>query len=580
MSVPNSSTVRAELDRILASQVFVKSPRMSRFLKFVVDETLAGTGNRIKEYVVGLEVFDKRPDFDPQTDSSVRTEASKLRARLDRYYDREGLDDPVTISIPKGSYIPVFGDRDRGNNAGLVCAAEKLSIAVLPFVNMSSSKDDEYFSDGLADEILNVLAHIPGLKVTARTSSFAFRGKELDIRKIAETLGVRSILQGSARRAGNRIRVTAQLINALDGFHLWSERYDRELADVFAVQDEIAAAIAGALQVTLAGKPVAHQPNLPAYDAFLRGRHHYFKNTPDAVTRASEYFEQAIALDPEYAEPHVGLGLHYFFLVAYGMRPAREVMPLVRAEAKTALDLFPSEPGAHALLGVVATTYDYDWKEAEEQFRRAMATNPVPPEVHVRHALYNLVPRGRFKDAIAEMEQGLERDPLSILLRSYLSFILSAAGMYDRAIAEVRKALEIDEGFWAAQSMMASGYAFQGMFDEALEWAETAHRLAPWDSGAAGLLAGLCSGTGDERRAKEILATPMPVGIGMMFYHLLRSEIDLAADWYEKAIEQHAPFVVVWATHSYTRPLRASPRWPALARMMNLPEANAAWPEL
>jgi TolB-like protein len=454
-------------------------------------------------------------------------------------------------------------------------ATPQPSIAVLPFVNMSSSNDDEYFSDGLAEEVLNVLAHIPGLKVAARTSSFAFRGENLDIRKIAQTLRVRTILEGSVRRAGSRIRVTAQIVNAADGYRLWSERYDRELSDVFAVQDEIAAAIAVALQVKLVGNLASarrHQPNLPAYEAFLKGRHHYFKNTPDAVIKARDYFEEAIALDPEYAEPHAGLGLHYFFLEVYGGRPAREIMPLVRVEAKKALDLYPCEPGAHALLGVVAATYDYDWKDAKDHFGRAMAAEPVPSEVRVRYALYDLLPRRHFQEAIAEIEKGLEQDPLSVFFRSYLSYILNAAGMYNRAIAEARNALEIDEGLWAIHSMMASGYAFQGMFIEALEWAERAYRLAPWDSGAAGLLAGLYSLTGYEKRAKEILANPMPIGSGMMFYHLLRSEFDAAVDWYEQGIEQHAPFVVVWTTHSFAKPLRSNPRWPALAKMMNLQE--------
>jgi serine/threonine-protein kinase len=454
--------------------------------------------------------------------------------------------------------------------------AQYPSIAVLPFANMTSSKDDEYFSDGLAEEILNLLAQIPDLRVTARMSSFAFRGEKFDIRKIAETLGVRTILQGSLRRAGNRIRIATQLINAADGFHLWSGRYDRELTDIFQIQDEIAAAIVGALQVKLARRPgpPSHKPNLPAYEAFLKGRHQYFKNTPDGVARARGYFEQAIELDPEYPDPHAVLGLGYFFLWVYGVQPAREILPLMRVEAQKAIELSTFSSGAHALLGVAAATYDYDWKEAEKHFQLAMAVNSVPPEVRVRYALYHLLPCGRFREAIAEIEKGIEQDPLSTLFRSYLSFILNSAGMYNQAIAEARKSLEIDEGLWASHSMIAHGYAFQGMFAEALEWAENAYRLAPWDSNVVGFLAGLCSRVGDEKRAKEILAGPMPVGTGMMFYHLLRSEIEAAADWYDKGIEQHAPFAVVLAAHSFMKPLRASPRWPALARKMNLPEAT------
>ena len=189
------------------------------------------------------------------------------------------------------------------------------AIAVLPFANISADSDQEYFSDGLAEEIINLLAQVSGLKVIARTSAFAFRGKEQDIREIANALGVSSVLQGSVRRAGSRLRITAQLIDAADGGHLWAERFDREMTEVFAVQDEIAAAIASALKVTLTGQPSParpYQPNLAAYEAFLKGRHHYYKFSPEAFTRAEQEFTHAIALDPQWAEPHAALGDVYF----------------------------------------------------------------------------------------------------------------------------------------------------------------------------------------------------------------------------------------------------------------------------
>ena len=189
----------------------------------------------------------------------------------------------------------------------------QLSIAVLPFANMGRADDDEYFSDGLADEIINALTQVAGLKVIARTSAFAFKGKNEDVRRIAEALGVTNVLEGSVRRVGNRLRVTAQLIHAADGTHLWSQRYDREMTDVFAVQDEIAQAIAGTLQIKLTLKPAtarAFEPNLPAYEAFLRGRHQSYKLSAEAHARAEEYFKQAIALDPLWAAPHAYLGNH------------------------------------------------------------------------------------------------------------------------------------------------------------------------------------------------------------------------------------------------------------------------------
>src|ERR1700733_1341068 len=196
-------------------------------------------------------------------------------------------------------------------------AETKPSIAVLPFANMSRDADDEYFSDGLAEEIINALTQVSGLKVIARTSAFAFKGKNEDVRKIAETLGVTNVLEGSVRRAGTRLRVTAQLIHAADGTHLWSQRYDREMTDVFAVQDEISAAIAGTLQVKLAVAPSAlrrYTPNLPAYEAFLKGRQQVYKNSPEAFARAEEYFKQAIVLDPQWADPHYSLGHQYYYL--------------------------------------------------------------------------------------------------------------------------------------------------------------------------------------------------------------------------------------------------------------------------
>ena len=299
-------------------------------------------------------------------------------------------------------------------------AARHPSIAVLPFANMSRDPDDEYFSDGLAEELLNLLAQVPGLKVTARTSSFAFRGKEQDIRRIAETLGVSNVLEGSVRRAGSRIRVTAQLINAEDGYHLWSERYDRELTDVFAIQDDIAQAIARALQLKLTAKTDRHIPTVPAYEALLKARHHWRAYQPEAHARAKEYCEQAIALDPAYAAPHALLGFNYLLATTHSGRPMREVAPLIRREALKTLELDPFETDAHFLLGAVAAVHDYDWTEAGRQFQLAMASPSVPAEAHWAYAALYLSVFGRFEESTAEMRRAVEQDPLSVLWRGIL----------------------------------------------------------------------------------------------------------------------------------------------------------------
>ncbi len=294
-----------------------------------------------------------------------------------------------------------------GVTSGIGSPGERApSIAVLPFANMSADKENEYFSDGLAEEILNLLVKIPGLSVIARTSSFAFRGKDQDITKIAEALRVENILEGSVRRAGNRIRVTGQLIRAGDGVHLWSERYDRELTDVFAVQDEIAEAIAGALKLKLAGASAParrHQPALPAFEAFLKGRHQLLKNTVAAFARAEEYFNQAIALDSEYAEPHAELGSCYLLVAIQGIRPVREMVPLAREQARRALDLDPTEPRAHAVLCGAAACYDYDWNSGQRALRARDVgrTGPTRSTRTLRHVLsFSARPRSGGRAAL------------------------------------------------------------------------------------------------------------------------------------------------------------------------------------
>jgi serine/threonine-protein kinase len=452
------------------------------------------------------------------------------------------------------------------------------SIAVLPFANMSRDADDEYFSDGLAEEIINALTQFAGLKVIARTSAFAFKGKNEDIRRIAEALGVTNVLEGSVRRAGSRLRVTAQLIHAADGTHLWSQRYDRELTDVFAVQDEIAAAIVAALRVKLTCEPATarrHEPNLPAYEALLKGRHQYYTTSPQAFARAEEYFQQAIALDSEWAEPHSYLGRQYLALGFYGLRATSEMMPLARAQARRALDLLPSEPMAHAVLGGVAALHDYDWKEAEEQFRLATIPESLPPDVRTGYAMFYLLPLGRFEEALQEGAKAIAQDPLNATWHWRQAWVLLCTEMYEPAIVEARKGLELEGGNRGAHLAIALSHFFQGKPAEARESAEEAFRVAPWNPLIVGLLAGLLMQAGEKERAGKLLEICGTKPSGMILYYLICAEIDAALDWYERDIELREPAAAHLASAGFFKPLRDSPRWPKLAKMMNLPTSNA-----
>ena len=448
------------------------------------------------------------------------------------------------------------------------------SIAVLPFANMSADKENEYFSDGLAEEILNALAQIHGLKVIARTSSFAFRGKEQDITKIAETLRVKTILEGSVRRAGNRIRVMTQLINATDGSHIWSERYDRELADVFALQDEIAAEVVEALQVKLIGERAArlYQPNLRAYDLFLRGRHELSRFTSDSAARAREYLEQAIALDPGYSEPYAELGQYYYLRAASGMDRAGESMAAARVQAHKALELNAADPRAHALLCAVASLCDHDWNEAERQFRLALAPEPVLPTIRSRCAIAYLLPLGRFQEALIQIERALKQDPLSVATRGFLVWTLMSAALYDRALAEAEKCLQIHGNHWFAIFAKILTLVQTGDLAVARLVAEKAEQEWPWGAAFVGLLAGILAQLGEAGRTGELLAKLREMApSGLFWYHLVCSEIDAAAECYAKMIERCDVEATLLAAAGPLNPLRSSPRWPALAGMMNLP---------
>jgi eukaryotic-like serine/threonine-protein kinase len=454
------------------------------------------------------------------------------------------------------------------------------SIAVLPFANMSADKENEYFSDGLAEEILNLLAKIPGLKVMARTSSFAFRGKEQDITKIAEALRVQNILEGSVRRAGNRIRVTAQLIHAADGTHLWSERYDRELADVFAVQDEISAAIAEALRVKLSPQVAAkprYTPKLPAYEAYLKARHFHWKVTAESMARADEFYEQAIALDPQYALAYAFYADYLFGRGVLGMTPMREAAPAVRAVAQKALELDSSLPEAHAVLCTFAAAYDYDWKEAARRFTLATADNALSPWALAYLGQFYLVASGRKKEGCDLVELAVQGDPLHLTIRILAAGCLGADGRYAEAEAHLRQILDFDANFSLAYSVLATQLAAGRMFLEALPFAEKAFSLAPWYTPNVGTYAGLLVRAGQQIRGKELIqrlssgkvyGTPM----GLAIFHTCCDEIDLAADWIEKAIEERFPSVAYWLQTGIAEPLRASPRWPKLAALMNLPQ--------
>jgi serine/threonine-protein kinase len=454
------------------------------------------------------------------------------------------------------------------------------SIAVLPFDNMSGDKENEYFSDGLAEEIINTLAQIRGLKVIARTSAFAFKGKHQDIRRIAEALDVATVLEGSVRKAGNRLRVTAQLITAADGSHLWSERYDRELTDVFAIQDEIAASIAAALEVTLGTRTprARYTPKLAAYEALLRARHFILTHAVAAQATARVWLERAMKLDPGYAEPHANMGLSHFLLNMMFEARSDDAMPLIRAEANHALSLDPLDPSPHYLLGSVAAAFEYDWDKALEHFTIATA-GTAPAEAHWTYASLYLQPLGKLDEAVEQMQRAVERDPLNAMWRGILASHLTHAERYDDAIEEATRATRLDATHLVPYTTLGETYLTLGRWEEAVAALEAAHRIAPDFGLVAGWLAAALERAGQEARAAEVLASLADKPrrpVGMALYHVLCGDQEAAADWYERAIEQRDPFALVFADGPLARDLRQTPRWARIAATMKLPGHDAS----
>jgi TolB-like protein/Tfp pilus assembly protein PilF len=501
-------SIRAALDKILASPGFANADRLSRFIRYVVQETLDGQTDKLKESLLGIDVFGRKPTYDPRVDAVVRTEAVKLRARLRDYYESEGREDEVVIDLPKGGYIPAFRIREklpepvvtpaeevvekpslpdwRPVLAGALIVAvlavtiyfamrgrgravdsrgtELSSIAVLPFADLSPDKDQEYFCDGMTEEIIDALSKIGGIRVVARTSSFAFKGKQQDIREIGKKLNVTAVLEGSVRKDGNRLRVTAQLNGVTDGYHLWSETYERELKDVFAVQDEISRAIVNTLQLKLANpsrEANASPEKIQAYELYLQGRYHWRRWRTEGAEQAIHYFEAAIQKDPKYAAAYAGLAESYCWLGFFGALPPNEAMPRARQAAQKALALDDSLAEAHTALAYVKTLYEFDWPTAEREFKRAIQLNSGDADAHFGYGITYLAPLGRTDESVKEMQIALGLDPLSPIEVTYLGLAYQFAGKRAEATAEYKKALELDPNFVEARLSLANCYIDQ-----------------------------------------------------------------------------------------------------------------------
>jgi serine/threonine protein kinase/Tfp pilus assembly protein PilF len=470
-------------------------------------------------------------------------------------------------------------DRDSGRTAAAVETARVPSLAVLPFANMSGDSEQEYFSDGLAEEIINALTKLSGLKVAARTSSFFFRGKEGDIREIGTKLNVENVLEGSVRKAGNRIRITAQLISIADGYHLWSERYDREMTDIFAIQDEISQAIADKLSVQLAGgQPLVKRSteNVEAYNLYLKGRHHADKWTPDGLARGKEYFEQAIAIDPNYALAWYGLAYYYYLMGFFVYMQPKEAFEQSHGATLRSLELDETLPEAHAFLGIFRA-YEFDWKRAEREFRRALELNPQSVDARTNHNFFYLASMGRFDEAISVTRELIERDPLSPFLHFRLGLWYAYNLQLNRAFESVRNALDLDPHYMMAHILTGKLYREMGKHEEAIRAVNEAVQLTGRSNQNLGYLGLACAAAGRIEEARKLLeelkarnqkTSVQPCCFAWIYLGL--GEFETVIDWLEKMVDvRDANFFHIGVDPTWDS-VRSHPRFQALLRKMKL----------
>ena len=459
------------------------------------------------------------------------------------------------------------------------------SIAVLPFDNMSADPEQQYFCEGMAEEIINALAALDGLHVASRTSAFLAKEKRFDIAEIGRSLKVGAVLEGSVRKAGNRLRVTAQLINVSDGYHLWSDRYDRELDDVFAVQDEIAQSVVGKLKVKLIGKqdaPAVKRPteNLEAYNLLLRGRYYLVRMTGAALEKSRECFTQVLAVEPDNAQAHAGIALANVWLATIGFAAPLRVMPMAKEAALKSLALDETTAEAHAALALVLDVYERNRSAAEREYSRALELNPGDTLARGYYANF-LAREGRADASIAEARDCVERDPLAFSNWSQLPMNLYMARRYDAAVEESRAGIELEPAYHPFYWSLGLALACLGRHEETVEALRQATVRAPndpvsqaylgWALGLAGQREeALTVRTDLERRRTQayfsaVLIAMVNVGL---------DERERAISWLQEAAEERdalLPHLNVWPGLD---PLRSDPRFQDLLRRMNFPCAG------
>ena len=489
------------------------------------------------------------------------------------------------VSQPVRMYQVLFTGSEIIEEERLVVPTKEKSIAVMPFVNMSSDPEQEYFSDGISEEMINMLAQVPDLKVIARTSCFAFKGKNMDVKLIGDQLKVSHILEGSVRKSGNKLRVTAQLIKVADGFHLYSEKFDRELEDIFAIQDEISEAILKAVKIKLLDeervdvfKKYTH--NIEAYQLVLKGRYHYNKYTPDNFLKAIEYYQSAIDIDPNYAIAYAEMGHPYHDMAFFNWAPAVEYVPKALAAINKALQIDPHNDICLAAKGTLLIWYEWDFNQAGIYLKEAIQINPNNVVGQRQNGMLNML-LGNYEESFKHYEKAEAVDPFSL----YELFLHGAhhlfGGFIEKAIEYGNRLIALEPHFAGGHLLLGIGYSYSKQYGKAIEFCETAVKINP-DLNSLSALASSYEMNGERKKAEEILAKMQVLAFpneGNAFFggtYFDMKDYDRAFDYYMKAAKNHEGITLAFLIHirqaaKETPELLQDPRTIELLKMIGLP---------
>ena len=629
----SSEAVRKQLERLCRSPVFAHSERSRAFLRYAVEEALDGRAERLKEFTIGVEVFDRGQSFDPRVNAIVRVEASRLRAKLREYYSTDGATDPVRIDLPKGAYVPEFrgasndseaaqlddiqstaahashawarGSRwltvtliaalfagavyfvvsgiESRNGQSTVAELSASSVAVMPLRNLSGNPDEEYLTVGMTDSLITALAKNRALRVTSILSTLRYQGANQLASDVARKLSVRYVVEGSVMHGAENVHVNVQLIDGSTDKLVWADTFDRSLDDALSLQDEIARRIASAVlgeSGSDAGTETTRKIALDthAQEAYLKGVYFSSKLTADGFVKGTEYFQRAIELAPLFAPAYTGLASCYCLLGGHGLELVEPAigMPAARSALTKALELDPDAAEPHVFIGIVRLKYEWDFDGAEQSFRTAIEMNPSLWRAHLFYSFY-FEAMARHDEAIAEAQVARDLNPLSLAATINLGWQYLQTDDLDRALAQFNAARELDAEFWGTHWGLGHYYRRKGDYGRAIDAFEKAvarnggHSLA---LSALGYTLGIAGQRDRARKIIEQLEELAKISYVPPFHiatvYVGLGEYDTAIDWLEKALHARSRSMAWLNVASEFAVLRSDPRFQDLIRRVGL----------